>query len=40
MIPLYFERQYSAMNKRVVDWVVPWAPLRLEYPENNVYLTS
>ncbi len=40
VIPLYFERQYSAMNKRVVDWVVPWAPLRLESPENNVYLTS
>ena len=40
VIPLYFERQYSAMSKRVVDWVVPWAPLRLESPENNVYLTS
>ena len=37
-IPLYFEQGFSAINRRVRDWVPPWGGLHLVSLENNVYL--
>ena len=38
-IPLYFEEGFSAVNKKVLDWVPPWGGLYLVSPENNVHFS-
>ena len=38
VIPLYFEKGFSAVNRRVKDWVPPWGGLHLVSLENNVRL--
>ncbi|MBO2519881.1 MULTISPECIES: ABC transporter substrate-binding protein [Limnochorda] len=38
VIPLYFELAFSAVNRRVKDWVPPWGGLHLVSLENNVWI--